>query len=107
VKTLSSSIHNAKKNLISLNEAERRKEREVQEASVKSREKDGKSASVQDDGLQSNERNLDADLAMESARKNAKDILLNEAANILSDEVALLKANAKLAATVLPKVELR
>jgi len=96
-----------KKNLISLNEAERRKEREVQEASVKSREKDGKSASVQDDGLQSNERNLDADLAMESARKNAKDILLNEAANILSDEVALLKANAKLAATVLPKVELR
>jgi carboxyl-terminal processing protease len=96
-----------KKNLISLNEAERRKEREVQEARVKSREKDGKSASVQDDGLQSNERNLDADLAMESARKNAKDILLNEAANILSDEVALLKANAKLAATVLPKVELR
>ncbi|MGZ8252635.1 MAG: carboxy terminal-processing peptidase [Methylophilaceae bacterium] len=96
-----------KKNLISLNEAERRKEREVQEARVKSREKDGKSASLQDDGLQSNERNLDADLAMESARKNAKDILLNEAANILSDEVALLKANAKLAATVLPKVELR
>jgi len=96
-----------KKNLISLNEAERRKEREVQEARVKSREKDGKSASVQDDGLQSNERNLDADLAMESARKNAKDILLNEAANILSDEVALLKANAKLAATVLPKLELR
>ena len=87
-----------KKNLISLNEAERRKQRETQEARTKLREKDNPAApasatSLQDDGLQSDERNLEADLALENARKNAKDILLNEAAHILGDEVELLKAN--------------
>ena len=92
-----------KKNLISLNETERRKEREAQEARIQAREKDA--AAFEDDGLQSNERNLTADLAIEKARKNAKDILLNEAAHILGDEVGLLKADAKLASTVLPKQE--
>ena len=112
-----------KKNLFSLNIADRRKEREAQEARVKLREKDrkaGKSTNTtdkesvesgitafQDDGLQSNERNLDADLAIEKARANAKDILLNEAAHILSDEVGLLKANPKLAASIVPQLELR
>jgi carboxyl-terminal processing protease len=92
-----------KKNLISLNETERRKEREAQEARILAREKD--SAAFEDDGLQSNERNLAADLAMEKARKNAKDVLLNEAVHILGDEVGLLKADARLASTVLPKQE--
>ena len=98
-----------KKNLISLNETERRKEREVQEAKLKLREKAGdtSSKSLQDDGLQSNERSLTDDLALEKARKDAKDVLLNEAAHILSDEVALLKSDPKLAATVLPKVDVR
>jgi carboxyl-terminal processing protease len=112
-----------KKNLISLNETDRRKEREVQEARMLSREKvsetdkDGKAtdkkavkannAAFEDDGLQANERNLSADLAIEKARKNAKDVLLNEAVHILSDEVGLLKANAKLAAIVLPNREMR
>jgi carboxyl-terminal processing protease len=108
-----------KNNLISLNEAERRKEREVLEARLSSREKNSdadiksntstnasKSASLQDDGLQSNERNLDSDLAMEKVRKNNKDILLNESANILSDELGLLKTNAKLAASVLPRMKM-
>jgi carboxyl-terminal processing protease len=100
-----------KKNQISLNEAERRKERITQETRTKRREsgtaaKMG-SASTQDDGLQSNERNLDADLALENNRKNAKDVLLSEAAHILSDEVGLLKVDAKLAASVLPKVNVR
>lgn len=106
------------KNLISLNETDRRKEREAQEARMLANEtvgetgKDGKAAdkktdmanntAFEDDGLLSNERNLSADLAIEKARKNAKDVLLNEAVHILSDEVALLKANAKLAAAVLP-----
>lgn len=106
------------KNLISLNETDRRKEREAQEARMLAREtvgetdKDGKAAdkktdmannaAFEDDGLLSNERNLSADLAIEKARKNAKDVLLDEAAHILSDEVALLKANARLAAAVLP-----
>lgn len=98
-----------KKNLISLNEAERRKEREQQEARAAAREKTddangaAKKASMQDDGLQANERNLDSDLALEKERKNSKDILLNEAANILSDHVKMIKSDPKLAATVMAK----
>ncbi len=95
------------KNLISLNEAERRKEREAQEAREIAREKSqgGKAAAsdpLQDDGMLSSERNLSADLAIENANKNAKDILLGEAAHVLSDEVGLLKANPKLAASMSP-----
>lgn len=110
-----------KKNLISLNEAERRKERAAQEAKQKLREKTtesdktgkisdkkaiaSKNTRAQDDGLLSNERNLSADIALEKARKDAKDVLLTEAAHILSDEVGLLAADAKLSANVLPKVD--
>ena len=97
-------------NLVSLNEADRRKEREAQEAREKSREQnsgDNKSArttagALQDDGMLSSERNLSADLAIENANKNAKDILLNEAAHILSDEVGLLKNNSRLAVGTSP-----
>jgi carboxyl-terminal processing protease len=100
-----------KKNQISLNEAERRKERLAQESRAKRRENTtttkGGSPTVQDDGLQANERNMDADLALENSRKNAKDVLLTEAAHILSDEVGLLKVDSKLAASVLPRVEVR
>ncbi|KXS31079.1 MAG: Carboxyl-terminal protease [Candidatus Gallionella acididurans] len=100
------------KNLISLNEADRRKEREAQEAREKSREqnsgdkKSSKAAAaagaLQDDGMLSSERNLSADLAIENANKNAKDILLNEAAHIVSDEAGLLKADPRLAAVIAP-----
>ena len=111
-----------KANVISLNETIRRKEREAQEARNKSREsrrdmaggdKPGKrtdkananSASyLEDDGLQSNERNVAANLAAEKARKEAKDIYLNEAAEILGDEVELLKSNTRLAARVQPNL---
>jgi carboxyl-terminal processing protease len=101
-----------KKNLISLNEAERRKEREIQEARLKLRENDrakgkasgsSKSSVFQDDGLLSNERNLAADLALEKANKDAKDILLNEAAHILSDEIGLLKPNSQASISHLPR----
>lgn len=92
-----------KKNLISLNEAERRKERDVQEARVKAHDKAmGKPDSLRDDGLQANERNLSTELAAEKAAKDAKDILLNEATHILSDEVDMLKADTRLAARVMP-----
>lgn len=103
-----------KKNLISLNEAERRNEREVRETREKLREKNqvgneiGKTSAkarnhaLQDDGMQPGERNLKADMAIENANKNAKDILLNEAAHILNDEASLLKSNSKLAASILP-----
>jgi carboxyl-terminal processing protease len=109
-----------KKNLVSLNEAARRKERDAQEARLKSREsrKDtGKStrevvvanepgpvkvSAIRDDGLQAGERNLANLLAAEKVRKNAKDILLNEAVHILSDEVSVLKTDARLAARTQP-----
>lgn len=112
-----------KGNVISLNEAVRRKERDTQEARTKTRdagkevaaaEKSAKSGDKaekaaaaraalrlqQDDGLQANERNVTANLAAEKARKDEKDIYLNEAAEILGDEVELLKSNVRLAARV-------
>ena len=108
-----------KANLMSLNEAVRRKERDTIEARNKAREgrresagdKSGKrtdkagansAAWLEDDGLQSNERNVTLSLAAEKARKEAKDIYLNEAAEILGDEVELLKTNTRLAARVQP-----
>jgi carboxyl-terminal processing protease len=107
------------KSFISLNENERRKERDVLEARLKAREQaDGKDksdktdkadkaidpASLRDDGLESGERKLGADLAAEKAQKNAKDVLLKEAVAILGDEVELLRADRKLAARALPAV---
>ncbi|MGZ5858342.1 MAG: hypothetical protein ACXWJK_13995, partial [Burkholderiaceae bacterium] len=55
-----------------------------------------KISSMRDDGLQANERNLNADLAAEKAQKSAKDVLLHEAAHILGDEAELLKIKAPL-----------
>lgn len=94
-----------KKNLISLNEVERRRERDVQEARSAAREaaeKAGKPASAttskekadafRDDGLQSDERSLSQDLALAKERKNAKDPILSEAVHVLSDEVGLRNA---------------
>lgn len=78
------------KKAISLNEAERRKELAEQADRLKSRNQinDGVDTG-EDDGLQANERSLSADIALEKARKNAKDVLLNEAAAILADEADL------------------
>jgi carboxyl-terminal processing protease len=107
-----------KKNLISLNEAERRKERAAEEARLMSREtrKDAdkgasndvvgkeyaseKGAALGDDGLQPGERKLANELAAEKARKDAKDILLDEAVNILGDEVAVMKTGGGLTARI-------
>jgi carboxyl-terminal processing protease len=94
-----------KKNLISLNEVERRQERNIREARLKSREANrggGDGNSLRDDGLQANERNLSNDLAAEKAGKNAKDILLTEAVRILGDEVGLLKPGASFASRFKP-----
>ncbi len=102
-----------KKSLISLNEAERRKERDRLEARAKAREDaalaaSGKASSParsrRDDGLQFNERSLADELADEKARKDARDVLLAETGQVMCDETALLKGNAKLAARVLPGV---
>lgn len=99
-----------KNSRISLNEAERRKDRAMQEAKLKARKADqataaDDSAALQDDGLQSNERNLASELAIESARKKAKDVLLNEAAHILSDEIELRITDARLVSGVVRKSE--
>jgi carboxyl-terminal processing protease len=109
-----------KKNLVSLNEVVRRKERDAQEARLTSRESrrdtgksvhedvvdkvpaPGKGSALRDDGLQADERNLANELAAEKVRKNAKDVLLDEAVHILSDEVGVLKTGARLAAHVKP-----
>lgn len=97
-----------KTNTISLNLAERRKEREARETKEKLREKDSDAYTAdikhkvpRDDGLQANERSLNDELAAEKAQKNAKDILLDEAVHILGDEVDLIKVDGRLAASVL------
>jgi carboxyl-terminal processing protease len=55
-----------------------------------------------DDGLQSDERELAAELAAEKAAKDAKDVLLQEAAHILADEAGMLKTDTRMASRVMP-----
>ncbi|TMV02095.1 carboxy terminal-processing peptidase [Brucella haematophila] len=83
---------------LSLNETERRNEMATEENRLKSRKKsdDGLNSSP-DDGLQSNERSLSADIAIEKTRKNAKDVLQTEAAGIVAN-LADMQAGAKAAA---------
>ncbi|MCY7387014.1 MAG: carboxy terminal-processing peptidase [Burkholderiales bacterium] len=105
-----------KKNLVSLNEVERRKERDAQEARLISRDSkkangkndspglagtefaSGNDSVQRDDGLQAGERKLTTELAAEKVRKNANDIFLNEAVHILSDQMGVLENGARLAA---------
>lgn len=61
-----------------------------------------KGSTRQDDGLQADERNLVAELAAEKAAKDAKDVFLQEAAHILSDEAAMLKTDTRMASRVMP-----
>ncbi len=74
-------------------------------AAAKTPDKDQKAAADdahQDDGLQADERSLQAELADEKKRKAEKDVVLNEAARILSDEVGLIRTDTKIAERVLP-----
>ena len=93
-----------KQNAISLNEAERRKEKEAQESKLAARKagtkgvENVKDDAEKDDGLQAGERDMKAELAAEKARKNDKDVLLIEAARIMGDQVDLLKPGVNLAA---------
>ncbi|WP_426196342.1 carboxy terminal-processing peptidase [Massilia sp. DWR3-1-1] len=121
-----------KDNVLSLNETVRRKERDTQDARTKLRDarlaelEDGavvdgseartkvatavkrvkasalKGSRRQDDGLMADERNLAAELAAEKAAKNAKDVLLQEAAHVLADEAAMLKLDTRLASRTMP-----
>ncbi|WP_337268375.1 carboxy terminal-processing peptidase [Oryzifoliimicrobium ureilyticus] len=84
------------KQTISLNETVRRNEMTAMTNRLKSRDQSGDGVlRPADDGLQGNERSLSADIAMENARKNAKDVLKKEAASIVADEAALLQQAGK------------
>jgi carboxyl-terminal processing protease len=96
---------------VSLNEAERRKEERELEAKMQpllvKEQRGGRAKSARestatayamiprDAGLQPGERKLADELAEEKARKNAKDIWLEEAARIAGDEAMLLQAGSK------------
>ena len=61
--------------------------------------------SFEDDGLQANERDLSNQLALEKERKNAKDVLLDEAVYIVSDQVGLIKNGPRLTAQLKPGIK--
>ena len=61
---------------------------------------------TEDDGLQADERSLKSDLAREKALKKEKDVVLDEAAHIIADEVTLIHSDDKLASRVLPHMAL-
>lgn len=93
-----------KDNVISLNEAVRRKERAALEARLTAMlgaEGAAESGALADDGLQFNERKLSKDLALEKTRKSANDVVLNEAVSILSDSAALKEGKSQMAASAL------
>jgi carboxyl-terminal processing protease len=95
---------------ISLNEAERRAERDQQEARRKAREEQRKAAGLADeernalaqtdDGLQADERDITADADRKDERPDA---LIREAAHVLADSIDLLSTDRSLAARVHPQ----
>jgi carboxyl-terminal processing protease len=88
-----------KRTEISLNAAQRRREREAQEARLKVRmqAREGADAEpIRDDGLQTGERALGAELAAERSRKAARDVLLDEAGHIMGDMVDILRSDTAL-----------
>ncbi|MBT9499615.1 MAG: carboxy terminal-processing peptidase [Burkholderiaceae bacterium] len=91
-------------NVISLNEAARRKERaalETRLTGMLGSAGAGAGGALADDGLQFNERKLSKDLAMEKTKDSVNDVLLNEAVSILSDSVALKEGKYQMAASAL------
>jgi carboxyl-terminal processing protease len=101
----------AAKKYISLNEGERRAERERQEAKRKQRQEERKALglpldpladSLADDGLGASERDIVKDAEREKLAEDRPDPLLRESAAILTDAVAVLDEDRKLSAQVLP-----
>ncbi|MBL8453293.1 MAG: carboxy terminal-processing peptidase [Zoogloea sp.] len=76
---------------LSLVEAERRKEKDTREARLRSRSTQD-AAALRDDGLQSGERSLSAELDSEKALKGRKDTPLDEAVHIVADAATLQTA---------------
>jgi len=99
------------KNQVSLNEAERRKERDTQEARMKARgqtEGDNspdKASAVADSNTpppDDTPAGKSDDPQSIAGEKNDKDILLDEAAHIVSDEALLLKQDSRVYANTSP-----
>lgn len=99
------------KKWISLNEAERRAERDREDAKRKQRQEERKTLGLAldpladdatDDGLASSERDIVKDAAREKLADKRPDPLLRESASILADAVRLLNADRQLSAQVLP-----
>jgi carboxyl-terminal processing protease len=91
------------KKSLSLKENVRRAERDRLEARAKARAKIGGPKSeevdeeeISDDGLLASERSLSSELASEKARKAARDVILDETANILGDMAELLRASPEI-----------
>ncbi|HRF83576.1 MAG: carboxy terminal-processing peptidase [Xanthomonadales bacterium] len=101
----------AAKKYLSLNEAERRAERDRQEAQRKERQAIRKQRGLDldplaedaDDGLTANERDVVSDAAREKAAEKRPDPLQREAAAILADAIDLLQHDQPLSVQVLPK----
>jgi carboxyl-terminal processing protease len=100
------------KKSVSLNEAERRAERDRDEAKRKLRQElrtqlglaiDPLAEESIDDGLASSERDIAKDAAREKLAEQRPDPLLRESAAILADAVQLLNGDKKLSAQVLPQ----
>ena len=100
------------KGFVSLNEAERRAEREEDKARREARQAkraalglkpDPLAEIATDDGLQAGERDVIKDAAREKAAEERPDPLLRESAFILADATALLSSDKKLAGVVLPE----
>ncbi len=103
------------KKSISLNEVERRAERDEAEALRKRRQDQRVMLNIEldplldeysgDDGLQTSERDVAKDAAREKAAEKRPDPLLRESAAILADAVTLLGADRALSAQVLPEAQ--
>ncbi len=102
----------AAKKYVVLNEAERRAEREKQDAQRKQRQEIRKQLGLpldpladdsSDDGLTGNERDIVKDAAREKLVDKRPDPLLRESASILSDAVNLLEKDRPLSVQVLPQ----
>ncbi len=102
----------AAKKYVSLNEAERRAERDKQENQRKQRQQIRKELGLpldplaedsSDDGLTGNERDIVKDAAREKAAEKRPDPLLKESASILADALNLLETDRPLSAQVLPQ----
>ncbi|MNX06774.1 Tail-specific protease precursor [compost metagenome] len=102
----------AAKKYVSLNEAQRRAEREKQDTQRKQRQATRKELGLDldpladdsnDDGLTGNERDIVKDTAREKAAEKRPDPLLRESAAILADAVNLLEKDRPLSAQVLPQ----